>query len=109
MAANDGDHPVSEIFPGIAVPAGTGAPGSPGASEPGPMADNAYSTAATSVYESVQNRPASAYTVGVGTDDVNMPGQSREGLSGQTITNTGAGQGSNVMQGHHPNAGGGQL
>ncbi len=28
MAANDQDHPVREMFPGISVPAGTGAQGS---------------------------------------------------------------------------------
>jgi hypothetical protein len=33
MAANDGDHPIRETFPGISIPATTGAPGSSGVSD----------------------------------------------------------------------------
>ena len=87
------------------LPQTTGAPGTPGESAHPPMADTAFTVAATGPYESVQNRPASDYSVGVGRDDTATPGALYEGISGEgpsMTASTGAGQGSAQMS--HPNS-----
>lgn len=88
--------------------ADTGAGGTPGATEAGTMADNAFRVQATMPYQSVQNEPVPM--VGVGLDDTGSMGRDQEGISGlgpSFVASTGAGQGT-VVTPHHPNAGGGR-
>jgi hypothetical protein len=102
MTANDGNHPVRESFPGIAIPDGTGAPGSSGAS--GSAADDAgagHVTLASGAWQEGARYPAA-------TGGTVMPGQ-----SGQTVispgpdsgpdsyTDTGAGHGRTMTSEAH--------
>jgi hypothetical protein len=94
MAINDGiGNPVRDPFPGIALPDGSGAPGSAGAS--GRPADSAGATVTPPAGTSQDRYPAAAGTVQpdqVSTNQI-VPGPA----SG--LTSTGAGQGSGS---HYP-------
>jgi hypothetical protein len=103
MATNDQYLPGQAPFGMPDAIAGTGAPGSPGATEADAMADTAFRVPVTAPYMSVQNTdPPMA---GVGADDTGVPGQNREGISGlgpSDLTQTGAGMGSTTAR--HPNS-----
>jgi hypothetical protein len=102
MAANDGEHPVREPFPGITVPDGTGATGSapsrPGYGGPVPSAASGLPGVGTPV-------PLSGQAGEHHTVSSLQPGQN-EGFPGgpdsARYTDTGAGKG-NANPNPHPN------
>lgn len=102
MPTNDQYRPgASKFF--AAVPEGTGAEGSQGATQAQTMPDDAYRVPATTPYQSVQNQTVP--TVGVGLDDTGEPGQLDEGISGLDASftaNTGGGEGHTIAR--HPNS-----
>jgi hypothetical protein len=117
MAANDGEHPVTSVF-GAMVPAGTGAPGTPGVHDSpagagggaviaSPVVSNPYGSSQVAV-----NMPSvlvtQGDTAGMASDSpVPPPGDPLTGLGLDSIASTGAGLGS-AGQHRHPNAGGGR-
>jgi hypothetical protein len=95
VAANDGEHPVRETFPGIPVPDTTGAAGSAGARTPAPSKPWAPGTESGIPGVGV---PMSLYLQldAQGARAVTLPGQLNEMLSGlgpEDIADTGAGRG----------------
>jgi hypothetical protein len=95
MAANDGEHPVTETFPGIHVPSGTGAMGSAGAS--GRAADAQVTDVTPATGASQDAYAASAGTLQPGQNE-GFPG----GADSGAYTSTGAGHG-NPNPHRHPN------
>lgn len=92
MAANDGEHPVTDLF-GWRLPAGTGAPGTQGV-QPGTTGPE-LGTAGIRTFDSGTRNVG---TVVVHAGDSAVEGQTQDGWTGiteQEITETGAGRGQN--------------
>lgn len=93
VAANDGEHPVTEVFPGITAPQTSGAPGSAGdRSSPGTVpltGSSGLPGVGTVMPVGSQADP--------GTGTVNQPGQTAESVispgPAQDYADTGAGGG----------------
>ena len=94
---------------GWALPSGTGAPGSGGATVADELPDRDWRVPAVGPYDSVQSGDVNL--TGVGRDDVNLANQSQTYSTGQDpltglvadfLGQTGAGQGSPQMS--HPNS-----
>lgn len=104
MAANDGEHPVTDPgIPGVMYPAGTGAQGSSGA-QPHPGGGGGLGqVAATRPFDSVQEPGTVAMaTQGFGSTAPGANDPNYEAISAITspVKVTG-----NVITPHHPNAG----
>ena len=95
MAVNDGiGNPVQDPFPGIALPSGTGLPGSQGSRTPGTAAD--ISGMETGIPGVGIGTPLAWQLDNAGAASTEQRGQNDDGLTGVTteqISESGAGEG----------------